>query len=135
MNKIPVDIAGRVISTWNGASRFPRFILTGVINTIFGYSCFAIFLYIGIHYSIALMLSTICGVIFNFNSIGILVFQSCDQKRIYKFVLVYFLVYIVNVSLLKVLHDLGLDPYYGGAVLILPMALLAFSLNKRYVFS
>lgn len=52
------------------------FLLVGVMNAAFGYGCFAAFLYLGLHYSLALLLATILGVLFNFKSIGALVFGS-----------------------------------------------------------
>ena len=42
-----------------------RFLLVGVMNAVFGYGCFAGFLYLGLHYSMALLLATILGVLFN----------------------------------------------------------------------
>lgn len=111
-----------------------RFMTVGILNTIFGYSVFAIFLYVGIHYALALLLATVVGVLFNFKSTGILVFKSHNNRLIFRFVGVYAFVYVVNVTLLKLLFMLGVGPYYGGAVLIIPMALLAFIFNRKFVF-
>lgn len=111
-----------------------RFLAVGLLNTGFGYSVFALFLYLGMHYALALLLATVAGVCFNFKSTGILVFQSHNNRLILRFVLIYALVYVINASLLKLLNMLGIDPYFGGAVLIVPMALLAFLLNRQFVF-
>lgn len=111
-----------------------RFLMVGILNTIFGYSVFAIFLYVGIHYALALLLATVAGVLFNFKSTGILVFKSHNNRLIFRFAAIYVLVYGVNVILLKLLYVQGIGPYYGGAALIVPMALLAFFLNKKFVF-
>lgn len=88
----------------------------------------------GIHYALALLLSTVVGVLFNFKSMGTLVFKSHDNRLILRFAAVYVVVYAVNVSLLKLLYLFGVDPYFGGAALIAPMALLAFFLNRGFVF-
>jgi putative flippase GtrA len=111
-----------------------RFLAVGFLNTVFGYSCFAVFLYAGVHYALALLLATLFGVLFNFKSIGVLVFKSHNNRLIFRFVAVYVFVYGVNVTLLKLLYVQGVGPYYGGAVLIMPMALLAFFLNRKFVF-
>lgn len=111
-----------------------RFLAIGLLNTLFGYSFFAIFFYAGIHYALALLLSTVVGVLFNFKSIGVLVFKSHNNRLIFRFVAVYAFVYVVNVALLKLLYLLGVGPYYGAAILIIPMALLAFVINRRFVF-
>lgn len=111
-----------------------RFLAVGLLNTVFGYSCFAIFLFAGIHYALALLLATFFGVLFNFKSIGFLVFKSHNNRLIFRFVAVYVFVYGVNVAFLKLLYMQGVGPYYGGAVLVIPMALLSFFLNRKFVF-
>lgn len=114
--------------------QFVRFLVVGLLNTLFGYSFFAIFLYAGIHYSLALLLATGVGILFNFKTTGVLVFKSHNNHLIFRFVAVYTLVYGVNVTLLKLLHTLGVGSYFGGAVLILPMAFLTFLLHRKFVF-
>lgn len=106
----------------------------GVLNSIFGYGCFALLLYLGVHYALALFIATIVGVLFNFKTTGWLVFKSNDNRLVFRFASTYAIVYAVNVSSLKALSLVGIDMYYGGAALIFPMAVLAYILNKRFVF-
>lgn len=115
--------------------QFLRFIAVGVLNSTFGYGCFALLMLAGMHYAPALLLATVAGVLFNFKTTGALVFKSHDNGLIYRFVASYSVIYIVNLSGLKLLTLMGVDPYYGGALLILPMAALAFILFKRFVFA
>ena len=114
---------------------FLRFLLVGGLNAAFGYGCFAILHYAGLHYSMALLVATVLGVLFNFKTTGILVFKSSNNRLIVRFVLAYAVVYIVNVIGVEFLSRWGLSPYWGGAILILPMAALAFILQKRFVFA
>ena len=109
--------------------------LVGSVNALFGYTCFAFLLYIGLHYSLALFLATIIGVLFNFKSTGALVFGSHDNRLIFRFIASYAVVYGVNLVGIKALELIGIAPYMGGAILIFPMAMLAFILNKRFVFN
>lgn len=44
---------------------FVKFILVGILNTAFGYGAFALLMYTGLHYSAAVVLSTIAGILFN----------------------------------------------------------------------
>jgi putative flippase GtrA len=81
-----------------------------------------------------LLLATVAGVLFNFKSTGLLVFKSENNRLITRFVAVYIVVYAVNVALLKMAYLLGEGPYFAGAVLIGPMALLAFVLHWKFVF-
>jgi putative flippase GtrA len=113
---------------------FIRFLLVGGINTLFGYGMFAFFLFLNLHYAIASLLSTIVGVLFNFKTTGRLVFQSNDNRLIVRFFAVYGMVYVLNVLLLKAFKWIGLDLYLSGAILILPLAIVSYLLNKRFVF-
>jgi putative flippase GtrA len=116
-------------------SLFLRFLLVGGLNTAFGYVCFSLLLYAGLHYTMSLLIATVLGVLFNFKTIGALVFKSSDNFLIFRFVLVYVAVYGVNVIGVEAFLRLGLTPYWGGAVMVLPMAVLAFILQKRFVFA
>jgi putative flippase GtrA len=108
--------------------------MVGSINTLFGYSTFALFIYLGIHYALASLLSTVLGVLFNFKTTGILVFKNKDNSLLFRFFGVYSVVYIINVLVLKLLGEAGLDMYLAGAVVIVPLAVLSFVLNKLFVF-
>lgn len=114
--------------------QFVRFLIVGVINTIFGYSVFSLFVFLGVHYALALLMATILGILFNFKTIGILVFAKKENNLIWRFFLVYTFVYGVNVLGLHLLNGVGLNIYFSGAILLFPSALLSFILNKKYVF-
>lgn len=112
-----------------------RFLLVGGLNTGVGYGIFATLLYVNLSYPLALLLSTICGVLFNFKTIGALVFRNKDHSLIFKFVMVYGIIYLLNLSGIKMFKASGVNVYLGTAILLLPMALLAFVLNKKFVFN
>jgi hypothetical protein len=54
---------------------------------------------------------------------------------IFKFVLVYGLVYVFNVAGVHLFLKLGLNSLVGGAICILPVAVFSFFLNKVFVFN
>lgn len=112
-----------------------KFIVIGVINTLFGYSIYALMIYVGLSYDVALIISTVCGVIFNFHSIGKLVFNNFKYALFFKFVLVYVLVYFINLLLIKLFLLLGANAYLGGALAVIPSAAASFLLNKYLVFN
>lgn len=116
-------------------NKFIKFILVGILNTIFGYSLFALFLFLNIHYSLAVFLSTVLGVLFNFKTIGKLVFDSHDNSLIFRFIAVYVLLYFINISCLWFFKISGFENMYiNGFVLLIPLALISFVLNRKYVF-
>ena len=69
--------------------RVIRFLGVGVLNTVFGYSVYAALIFAGLSYLIALFLSTIAGVVFNYFSFGRIVFfghigASCIYCLVFK---------------------------------------------------
>lgn len=114
---------------------FAVYMLVGVLNTAVGYSLFALFIFLGVHYSLAVLLSTILGVLFNFKSIGRIVFKNSDNRLIGRFISVYVVTYLLNIAGLRLMSSSGMDMYLAGALLLLPMALISFFLHRTLVFS
>lgn len=116
--------------------QFVTFLFVGVLNTLVGYGLYAFFVWVGCNYIFAPLFSTVLGVLFNFKTIGVIVFQSHNNRLIGKFFGVYGIVYVCNVLGLKALALCGLsNMYMAGAVLVLPLAMLGFMLNKKWVFN
>lgn len=121
-------------SLLRGEVRFANYLLVGGLNTLFGYTVFTVMIWAGLHYTVAIAGSTILGTLFNFKSTGALVFKSRDNSRLVRFLLVYGVVYCVNVLGVGALIRLGVNAYYSGLIMILPLALLAYRLNSQFVF-
>ncbi len=113
---------------------FYKYLVIGGINTGFGYGVFALFLFLGWHYSVAVLFATVLGVMFNFQTYGKFVFNNHSQHLIVKFVLVYVVIYLVNVSLLSLVDFFVADLYLSGAIVILPIAYLGYVLNRKFVW-
>jgi putative flippase GtrA len=112
-----------------------RFVLVGILNAVVGYSLFALFIYFGLHYSMAVMFSTVLGVLFNFKSIGSLVFHSRNNQKIYKFIGVYVVIYLLNIVGLWIFSLFGVkNMYIAGLLLLPPLAIFSFLLNRKFVF-
>ena len=111
-----------------------RFFLVSGLNTVFGYGLFAILIFVGLHYPYALLASTVAGIIFNFKTIGVLVFGSRNNLLFFKFIGVYFITYFCSLGLLNLFVFFDVNLYLGGAILIIPMGLFAFVLNRKFVF-
>lgn len=115
--------------------QFVRFLAVGVLNTAFGYGVFAGLAWSGLPYPVAIAVATIAGVAFNFFSTGRLVFGQGGAHRLPRFAAVYAVVYCVNVAAVAGLLQLGLNVYIANALLVLPLALLAYGLQRRFVFT
>lgn len=112
-----------------------RFILVGLLNTTFGYLCYAIFIFFGIGYILAIFFSTILGIFFNFKTIGKFVFQSEDNRLLIKFFVVYSFTFIINVSIVSGFRILGYNDYVAGLFAIVISAAVSFVLMKYFVFN
>lgn len=115
-------------------NRFFRFLIIGGINTLFGYSIFALFIFIGLHYALASFLALLAGVLFNFKTTGRFVFQSKNNLLIFKFASIYLMIYLINVGFLKFMATLYINMYLAGALVVFPVAILSFTLQKKFVF-
>lgn len=116
-------------------SKFCRYVAVGLLNTVFGYGIFALLIYLGLRYPFALFLATVLGILFNFKSIGSLVFASHNNQLIYRFCIVYLIIYALNLIGLKSLSLIGVNVYVSGAILLPAMAVIGFIINKRFVFN
>jgi len=123
----------RVRKLWS--SQFFRFLVAGGINTVFGYSTYALLTFIGLHYTLVVLLGQIIGILFNFNTTGKIVFNNTKSGLLYRFAGVYVVIYVVNVLLLRLFAQINYNMYFAGAILILPMAFVSFFLSKTFVFS
>lgn len=111
-----------------------KFLATGILNTVFGYSLYAAFIFLGLNVSASLAIATILGVFFNFKTIGQLVFNSKDNSLIFKFFFIYIITFFINLSLIKCFVAIGFNEYFSGIIAIVPVSIMSFILNKYFVF-
>lgn len=116
--------------------RIIKFLSVGVLNTLFGYTVYAVLIFFSVPYLTALFLATVVGVVFNYFSIGRMVFSARGGWFIFgKFVLTYALVYIVNATLLSFLtKGFYFSPYLGQIVCIPLSVLLSWLLMNYWVY-
>jgi len=115
--------------------KFITFVVVGIMNTLFGYSLFALFIYLKVHYSLAVLLATVLGILFNFKTIGRLVFRNSNNLLIFRFVGVYGVTYLLNVTALRVFDSFKVNMYAAGMLLLVPIAVISFLLQSKYVFT
>ena len=133
ISKIKKNIISLINRLWG--IQFFRFLVVGGINTAFGYGVFTAFILLNVHYTIAALLAQICGVVFNFNTYGMLVFKNKNYGLIFKFIGVYVITYFINIGLLKIFNIYGIGNIIAEAIILLPVAFLGFFLNKQLVFN
>lgn len=115
-------------------NRFGTFIVVGVMNTIVGYLLFLGALTLGLHYTLASLLATILGILFNFTSSGYIVFGSTCKKRLPHYFAGYGIVYAANCIGLFLLGFISIKPSIAAAFLLIPMAGLSYLIQRGFVF-
>lgn len=110
------------------------YVLVGLLNTVFFYSIFAILIYAKVHYTLALLLATILSVLFNFKTIGKLVFRNNDNALIFRFITVYVITYLLNVAGLRIYRIYDDNMYLAGFLMLIPATVISFVLHNRFVF-
>lgn len=145
-------------------SPFLKFLMVGGLNALFGYFTFTIFILLKFPFFWATLVSTILGILFNFKTFGTLVFKSHDNRLLFRFLVTYGVVFLINVGIFYTCKwactDLGLfdGPSWKeavaflqnhlnffdwssrlfsllmGLVTLLPLAAISYVLQKRFVF-
>lgn len=115
--------------------RFVKFLFVGGLNTMFGYSTYALFVACTLKPGVALTLSYILGVFWNFKTTGSIVFKNKNNKLIFKFFISYVFTFFVNkFSLEFLIEDLHVNEYLAEAIVIPPVAVLSFIIFKTFIF-
>ena len=114
--------------------QFLRFIAVGYLNTLFSYSMYALFIFLELHYSLAALLSTILGVLFNFQTTGYFVFKNKKQNLLFKFILIYVFIYLIYLTGLSLLKNIT-NSYLAGIIMLPIIVISGFILQKHFVFT
>ena len=113
-----------------------RFIGVGLLNTVVGYAIYGVLILLNIPYLVALLMATIMGVIFNYFSIGRLVFKSRSGLFVFaKFITAYSIVYGINATALDVLiKQFQFNPYLGQALCVPLSVVISWLLMNYWVY-
>jgi putative flippase GtrA len=114
--------------------QFLRFLAVGGLNTAFGYALFAVFTWAGMPYPAAIGAATVLGVLFNYQTTARLVFSGPGRGRLWRFVAVYAVVYVLNVAAVAALLRAGYGVYLANALAIPPLVAVTFLLQRSFVF-
>lgn len=115
--------------------RFVKFLFVGGINTLFGYTTYALFVALSFEPTTALTISYVLSIFWNFKTTGSIVFKNKDNSLIFKFFLSYLFTFYVNKFSLEFLIDvLHMNEYLAEAIVIPPVAVLSFIIFKTFIF-
>lgn len=111
-----------------------RFLVVGVINTVFSYLVYALCLYVGFKYQIANLIALVLGIIFSFKTQGRFVFKNTDQRLIGRFVMSWAFIYFFTIILIGRIIELGFSAYWAGIIALPFTALVSYLVQKYIVF-
>ena len=111
-----------------------RFVLAGIVNTVFGFLVYGATILAGGPVWAALLAGVVAGILFNFVTIGGYAFRQLSVRNFPRFVGCYVVVYLVNLLSIHLLAGTRLGAVGAQAVLTLPMAVLSFLLMRHVAF-
>lgn len=114
--------------------QFIRFLMVGMVNTIFSYGVYALLLFLGIEYKVANFGALFAGIIFSFKTQGRFVFNNADYKSFFRFTCCMMIIYLLNIFIIGKLISVGFDAYQAGAVALIPVTLVSYFAQKLIVF-
>lgn len=106
--------------------KFVRFLFVGCYIHFFFVPCLLDFDIIWCALFNAVFISNSLGILFNYKTIGNLVFESVSNKLILIFFAVYLFIYFLCIIGLKLLFFVGVDKYWGAVIIAALMAVIAF---------
>ena len=128
---IPVFIFRKMKLNIEHQKQFIVFLFVGGINTLFGYSAFAFFIFLKMSYYIAFLFAASLGLIFNFVTTGRIVFKNKDFGLFYKFIFISIIMYFLHVFIIRIINVHINNFYISGLMTMSLTAIIAFYLNKK----
>jgi putative flippase GtrA len=113
---------------------FLRFLIAGGFNTLFGWLIFSTVILVGAQPWLALIISYLISIGFNFITLGAYVFRDMELNRLLRFVLSYVAIYTTNLICMEVLKPLVENPIISQLILTFPLAILAYTILSKGVF-
>lgn len=111
-----------------------NYALYGIVNTIFSFSIYSALIFIDFSYQFATLIALIIGVFFSYFTQSNFVFKSKGSRLFFKYILIWFFLYFINIFLIYVFINSGINKYYSGALSSVVMVVLSFLLQRNWIF-
>lgn len=115
-------------------NQFVRFAVVGGFNTATSFGVYALGIYVGLTYYAASLVALIFGICLSFFVQGRFVFQSKLRGRFPSFLAMWFVLYLLNIGIIRLLVTYDMSYYLAGLLAALPVVLISFILQKFVVF-
>lgn len=116
------------------ARRIILFLAAGLLNTGFGYGVYALGVWAGLAPSMAVVVSTIAGIAFNYRTLGA-VFAARGLSRLPHFVAAHAVFAPLNMAILHFAQAAGTGPYLGEVLALCVVVPLSYVVMRQIVFA
>jgi len=110
-----------------------RFLQIGVVNTLFGYTLYALLVAIGLQMFVAQVVATVIAVAFNYVMYSRFVFNGAPAPKL-RFLLSYAVNYLISLAALALAAKAVASPYFAGLMAALVATTINFVVLRRFVF-
>ncbi len=110
-----------------------RYYQTGIVNTVFGYGLFALFVRLGLNIFLAQIASHGLGMVFNYFTYSRHAFAGHTTTKT-RYILSYIGNYLLGLAALAAISHFIASPYVAGFLSVVFVSLVNFFVLKRLVF-
>lgn len=114
--------------------RLWRYYQAGIVNTLFGYGLYAVFVRLGLNMFLAQFVAHVSGVVFNYFTYSRYAFRDTSASK-WRFGLSYAINYLIGAGLLLACHWLIPSPYLSMAVAVVFATAINYLILNRLVFT
>lgn len=121
---------------WKSASEWKRvfrYYQAGIVNTAFGYGCFAALVAIGLNIYVAQVLSHLAGMAFNYVTYSHYAFKG-QRPDALRYLGSYGFNYVLSLGSLAAFTHFGISPYIAGFCSIFVVSLINYFVLKLFVY-
>ncbi|MFT3906015.1 MAG: GtrA family protein [Steroidobacteraceae bacterium] len=114
--------------------QFARYVVVGAFNTGASYLVYAFFIWLGLAFQWANLCALAVGTLISFATQSRFVFANRNWRRIAPYTLVWGLMYCLNIGLIWIFKQSGLNDYVAGLAALPVVVGTSYLLQKSFVF-
>ena len=124
----------RALSAVRATAGLWRYYQAAILNTVFGYSLYALLVAVGLNMYAAQLVGHVLGVTFNYFTYSRHAFRGTEGSKL-RFVMAYAGHYLVSLTMLAASARVVSSPYAAGLLALILASLLNYFVLKNLVFT
>lgn len=110
-----------------------RYYQAAIVNTVFGYSLYALFVAVGLNMYVAQLVGHVIGVIFNYFTYSRHAFRGTEGSKL-RFAFAYVANYLVGLAMLALWSFVIESPYLAGFAALIMASVVNYFVLRHLVF-